>query len=246
MAVLKTDQVTLFPGAIDYLKDRTDLDSLALYGQIELAWGETYMLLMEILMRVRDDFALTAEQLEQSDALDEVAKERLGWLYGSSEELALRIKALELVAIDHLSAGFDLAEQVMLNHADSYLGYRLAADYYRTLRDWENFELMRIAIEERNPESNGLMFLRAAAAMQAEGDRDKADDLYRKALAHDPHFVRAQVHLLIIQSDLEHTYRELLALEKLNPHHQFVALAGPAIKAAYAARKIEAALWLER
>jgi len=234
LEILKRDQVNLFPKAIAFLTLQEEADALALHGQIELAWGETYMLLMEILTRLRYDFDQTADKLESQGETTQTDPAKLDWLRGSADELELRVKAFGLVAIDHLAEGFDRAEKVIEMHPDSYLGYRVAADYYRILREWEKFDGMIEKIEATNPKSNGLLFLRAAALFQNEKDRDGAAKLYHQALNNDPQFVRAQAHLLIIQSKIEGTHRELLALEKLNPNHQFVALAGESIKRAFA------------
>jgi len=244
--ILKLDQVNLYPAAIRVVEDLDTTEAIALHAQIELAWGETYTLLAEILTELRTDFQSTATELERrgaAKALDTDGRDRLDWLQGSSDELQLRIEALELVAVDHIAVGIDRAERLIERHPDSYLGYRVAADYYRIVREWDKFNEMLAKIEELKPDSNGLRFERGAAAFQTKKDRATAEKWYREALAKDPHFVRAQAHMLIIQSDLPRTYEELLALEKMNPSHQLVAIAGDAIKRAYAAeQKKKAAL----
>jgi tetratricopeptide (TPR) repeat protein len=236
-AILKRDQVNLFARALAFTAADSSFDATVLSGQIELAWGENYMLLMEILLRVRDNFGTAADKLDAQAAsapLSTTDADRLAWLRGSADELALRIEALKLVSIDHIASGFAKAEEVIEQAPDNYLGYRLEADYYRILRDWENFNAMVAKIKETNKDSNGLLFLLGAAAFQTEHDRAKAEKYYREALAKDPAFVRAQAHLLIIQDQIDRTYAELVALEKLNPNHQFVAIAGDSIKQAYA------------
>jgi tetratricopeptide (TPR) repeat protein len=233
-AILKRDQVTLFAAAITWLGAQDSKDALALHGQIELAWGETYILLVEVIAQLRKELESRATGLRTQGAPDDAARAKLEWIESSSAELALRSAALKLVAIEHIAEGSEKAEALIERHPDSYLGYRLMADYYRTLRDWPKFDEMVARIAEINPKSNGLIFLRGAAAFQMSHDLPKATEQYHQALKNDPQFVRAQAHLLLIQSDLDATHRELLALEKLNPQHQLVVVAGEAIKRAWA------------
>jgi tetratricopeptide (TPR) repeat protein len=230
-AILKRDQVTLFQGAIDYLNgvDQTELapkDLLALYGQIELAWGESYVLLIEIMNGLR-------AHLETG--LEAAPEESKSWMKDTIDDLRLRSEALKLLAVDHITVGTLKAKALIEAHPESYLGHRLLADYFRTVRDWENFDSAVSMVEETNPDSNGLLFLKAAAAFQRDRNLDLATELYDRALAKDPSFVRAQAHKLIIQGSLDGTHRELLALESLNPNHQFVYVAGEAIKRTHAA-----------
>src|SRR5690606_5195926 len=51
-AILARDQVTLFPGAVDRLARLPGVEARALEAQIELAWGESYSLVMTILLEV--------------------------------------------------------------------------------------------------------------------------------------------------------------------------------------------------
>lgn len=234
--ILKSDQVRLFPFAVRYLEQQEGRDPLAMRGQIELAWGEAYMLLMEMLAGLRKDFTAAAEDLGARTDLGPEDEHHLAWLRDSLQGMETRIEAFKFVAVEHITTGSQVADEVLNQHPDNYLGYRLAADYYRTLRDWENFGEMVARIKQTNPKSNGLLFLLGAEALQAKQDRSAAESYYRKALANDPDFVRAQAHLLIIQSDLERTHAELLKLEALNPEHQFVALAGESIKRAFESR----------
>lgn len=230
--ILKLDQVRLFPFAIEYLGSQQGADALALRGQIELAWGEAYVLLMELLGMLKRDFAAQRDALEALQSPSPEDQQRLDWLIDNLRYMEPRMEAFKHVAIDHISKGSQVADQIIADKPESYLGYRLAADYYRTLRDWESFATMVEKIKETNPDSNGLLFLLGAASFQKEADLEAAEGYYRRALTNDPKFVRAQAHLVIIQSEIQRTHEELLALEALNPDHQFVVIAGDSIKKA--------------
>ncbi len=230
--ILKLDQVRLFPFAIEFLAAQGEKDAQALHGQIELAWGESYMLIMEVLGQVQEKFESTAAILEIKGELSEAEQKHLNWLHDNLRYTAPRLEALQVLAADHIALGSDIAEEIIEAHPDSYLGYRLSADYYRILRDWESFNIMVDNIRATNPDSNGLLFLLGAEAFQSKKDLEAAEGYYRQALANDPHFVRAQAHLLVIQSDIKKTHAELLALEAMSPGHQFVAIAGESIKRA--------------
>ena len=110
----------------------------------------------------------------------------------------------------------------------------MAADYYRTVRQWDEFEKMMRRIEKINPQSNGLVFLKGAAAFQRDGELELAEAYYLEALERDPDFVRAQAHLVFMQTDVSRIREELKKLQSINPEHQIVHWAGPAVELAFA------------
>ena len=134
------------------------------------------------------------------------------------------------VAAEHVATGAQIAQQVIAAHPDSYLGYRVAADYYALRAEWALFDAMILKIEETRPESNRLLFLRGTAAMRREQDRGKASSYFQKAVERDPKFARAQAHLMIVQISAADTFEQYERLEKINPRHQIVRWAGNVIE----------------
>jgi tetratricopeptide (TPR) repeat protein len=141
--------------------------------------------------------------------------------------------AFAMLIVEHLNAGEAAATEAIEKFPKSYLGYRVAADFYRLMEDWPAFTEMLAAAKKRNPDSNGLRFLKGAEAFQNKKDRAAATAFYKDALAKDPGFVRAQSHLLMIQPDVKGLHTELERLRKLNPQHQIVAWVGTMIDQAY-------------
>jgi len=142
-------------------------------------------------------------------------------------------EALMAMAEHRYAIGKALAEKVIAAAPDSYLGYRVAADYHRLQHQWEAFDQMVAKIEATNPDSNGLLFLRGAAAAQRDFDFRAASEFYRQALQRDPQFIRAQMALMLGQSEIAAVHAELQKLKALNPDHYLVRWTGAAIEADY-------------
>jgi len=234
--ILKLDQVTLFARGIEVAQAQGDaVEALALHGQIELAWAEAYMIMVEIMAKLHGGFGGSIEKKVAVGQNEEAEDLREG-----RAQLERAGQAFTLLLVEHLKVGWEKASETIEKYPDSYLGYRVAADYHRLVNDWEAFDHAIAKIKERNPDSNGLRFLQGVgAALQGERDRGAADAFYRDALEHDPDFVRAQAHLLMVQSGPEETHRELLLLKEKNPDHQVVAWIGDRLETAYQAWKAE-------
>lgn len=223
--ILKLDQVTLFAHGIEIAQAHDTVEAMALHGQIELAWAEAYMILVDIMAKLHKGLG---ESLDTAADEAEMQDLKLG-----RDELERAGKAFTVLLAEHLKLGWEKASQVMEKYPDSYLGYRVAADYYRLVDDWDAFAETIAKIKERNPDSNGLRFLQGVAAALGQRDRMSADAFYRDALEHDPNFVRAQAHLLMIQATVEGAHREYLALKEKNPDHQVVSWLGDRLEKTY-------------
>jgi tetratricopeptide (TPR) repeat protein len=233
MAILKLDQTNLFGAAVSVAAQNQGLEGLAVEAQLELAWGESYTMVIAVLQRLIWQLDQHSQSLAQNLALSETEARNLESLRLLTQRTSGLVQAFQLVWVVHVSRGMHLAREVMRRYPESYLGYRLAADYYRTTLEWERFEEMVAKAAERNPSSNGLRFLRGAAAFQRDADRDSAAGYYREALANDPNFVRAQAHLVVMQQDVDRLYEEFRVLEQKNPNHPLVRWAGGLIEVAH-------------
>lgn len=235
-SILRLDQVRLFPAGAAYAKQLGTTEGTAMHGQIELAWGEAYIILVEVMADLQQNLARTVRELHYQSAARPLSDDQLDKLETLEENLRYLERttgAFKTLAMEHITAGAKSAHAVIAAIPDSYLGYRVAADYYRMGRDWESFNTMTDKIRATNEDSNGLVFLLATEAYQRRGDTAEAEVLFNKALATDPQFVRAQAHLLLMQEAPQKLYQQLLALEKINPDHQLVHWAGPAIRQAF-------------
>jgi hypothetical protein len=234
--ILKLDQVRLFPAAIAYARSLGSVEALALHGQIELAWAEAYVILVEVIGNLDRLYSSTTEALEEKNlahGLDDAETRRLAELTDASAKLRRAGRAFAALITEHMVNGSERAQKAIDQYPDSYLGYRVMADYHRLMQEWDAFEEMIAKIQERNPDSNGMRFLKGAAAFQKARDASAAAEFYRDALAKDPAFVRAQAHLMMIQTDPKALYSEYVKLKALNAEHQIVSWAAKGLERMY-------------
>jgi hypothetical protein len=218
-AIVRTDQVDLFPAAIERVAGEEGTEARALHAQLELSWGEAQLIVAHVL-------GTATGELRRAAGDDPEYRRSIA----DAEELAL---ALELVANEHVERGSALAGELLIDDPDHYLGYRVAADSYRLRHQWSRFDAEVARLRSLRPTSTGLKFLLGAAAIEREGDEDAAERLLREALSEDPEFTRAQVQLLFAQDSLPEMNRELARLERMNENHQVVTWAGPVIRLAW-------------
>lgn len=236
LEVLRRDQIDLFPESVKFATGQQGAQALALRAQIELAWGEGQHILADLLHRASHNLRTQAGLLERKGHTTELSaaeKQELQTLQSTLRDLAGIGDALTRVGGQHIAQGATLARLVIDQAPADYHGYRVAADYYRLREDWAGFDSMVKKIEAAQPNSNGLVFLRGMEALHRKNDPQKAAELFREALHRDPKFARAQVQLLLAQPDTEAAYVEFEKLRALNPSHQVVVWAGPAIAGAH-------------
>ena len=235
--ILHLDQIDLFQGAVDFAAKQPGPDALSLRAQIEIAHSEAQLVVAEVIAESADGLETVIRTLrfraESGKTSDEEKAKRtvLEATFHEAREVAWALREL---AADHARNGATVAQMIMASNEKSYRGYRVAADYHRLRGDWDDFAEDLGYLARENPTSNGLLFLKGVAA-QAEGEADTAVKLYRDALARDPKFVRAQAHIVLLQTNPERAHSELAKLAELNPHHQLITYAGPFIEEAHKA-----------
>lgn len=240
LRILKRDQLDLFPAGVAFAETLQGPDAEALRAQIELAWGEAQSILSEVFVDASGQLKSAVTQLElrvvSGEGTDRDAQQ-LAALQETISKSDLLAEALSRLAAEHVGTGARLAREVIAKTPSSYIGYRVAADFYRLRQDWDDFDHMVQKIEQTNPGSNGLVFLRGTAALQRAKDVDGAQKLFREALQKDPQFTRAQAQLVLARTGVRDTYAEFQRLRALNPNHQIVVWAGEAITAAFEATR---------
>ena len=232
-SILKLDQASLFGPGVVCAQKFEGREADALEAQIQLAWGESYSTLLEIMLLLGESYDERGMELVDKDNPTTEEEKELVWLREERARTERFADAFQLLSIDHATIGSALADEVIHKYPDSYLGYRVAADYHRMTRDWSKFDQMLTKIEELNPESNGLVFQKGAAAWQRGGDRQEAQRYLRQALERDEEFVRAQAHLVAIQEEIPALYAEYKKLQDMNPDHQLIEWAGKGIEWAW-------------
>ncbi len=237
--ILKRDQIDQFPLALAWAEKQPGIDALALRAQVELAWGEAQLSLAQVFADVSARQHELVRSLETADGRSPEAEASLRTMREQLAESAGVADALSRLAAEHVAAGAKLARRVIAEAPSSYVGYRVAADHHRLREDWTRFDEAVAKLAELKPDSNGLLFVRGAAALVRTGDDSEGTNLLRQALERDPGFLRARALLLMAEGSLDARHRELLALKKSNPTHQIVVWAGPALESAHDAREVE-------
>jgi tetratricopeptide (TPR) repeat protein len=243
LTVLKSDNLDNFPAAVKFLEAQKGNEALALHSQIELAWGEAQQILAELLLRAQQNLVRQRQKLEAKEVSgsglkqDEIQElEALKKTLGQIDDVVL---SLERVAKEHFQVGGKLARELIEIAPSDYHGYRVIADYYHLIGDWESFDQAVAKLEQTNPSSIGLLFARGMEQLDRFGDRTKAAGFFTKALERDPDFMRAEVQLLLLQSEIPDAYRQYQALMKKSPQHQIVRWAGPVITRSYQAWQVQ-------
>ena len=226
LEILRSDELDRFPAGVAFAAQQPGPEARALAAQIELAWGEAELTLSQA-------FTQTATALQKALRTAPPGND----LRARLETNRVVADALARLAAEHTADGARHAREVIAAAPDNYQGYRVAADYYRMRERWEDFDAAVAKLTALNPGSNGLVFLRGVAALDRDGDAPSAAKFFREALAKDPKFVRAQAQLMRAQPGLAGRHAELLKLKALNPRHQLVVWAGPAIESAWQSRE---------
>ena len=235
--ILKSDQIDLFPAGVEFTSKQTDVKAQALQAQIELAWGEALLLVADLFADLETQQRATLRRLEARNASGEIAGSEIDALiklkHSVGKQAELR-DALTRIAAEHVANGSKLSKKVLASAPNDYMGYRLAADYYRMRGNWAQFDQMMAKIKETNPNSNGLVFLQGMGEIQHAGHIPQGTELLRQALAKDPKFVRAQAEIVAAAATPDDMLKELGMLAKVNPNHQIVRWVGPFLKSANA------------
>ena len=101
--------------------------------------------------------------------------------------------------IHRIEVGGEAARQVIEEFPRSYLGYRVAADFYRLTKKWKQFDAVMIKLQQLNPVSVGLAFQKGVSARDRERDVVAARRWFSVALSRDARFTRASVHQMMTQ-----------------------------------------------
>ena len=232
LEVLRSDNIALFPSGIRAAMSIPGVKGRAMVAQTELAWGEALTVLGSAQLRIlerlneykeREQAKLDAGQL---DGRDQLAFKELKDAYDQSYSLA---KALIRVGVHRIEVGGEAARQVVQEFPRSYLGYRVAADYYRLTSQWEKFDQVMNKLQQLNPVSVGLAFQKGVAARDRKGDVVEARRWFSVALSRDSRFTRASVHKVMTQDSYIEFERAFQDFRQAHPDHQLVLWAAPLV-----------------
>ena len=232
LEILRSDNIALFPSGIRAALTIPGVKGRAMVAQTELAWGEALIVLGQAQIRVLDrlseykDKEQAAFDAGKMDARDKAAFQELRDAYDQSYSLA---KALIRVGVHRIEVGGEAARQVIEEFPRSYLGYRVAADFYRLTKEWKDFDRVMIKLQQLNPVSVGLAFQKGVAARDREGDVVAARRWFSVALSRDARFTRASVHTVMTQDSYIEFERAFQAFRQVHPDHQLVLWAAPLV-----------------
>ena len=213
-AILKRDNLGLFQLGVQRASQFESARSMALRAQIELAWGEAQDVLAEMFLKTATVCQSLARVVEDEATSRDLRKTMAVSL--------MRAAALNRVSQTHVAAGTNIALHLLETAKDDYVGYRIAADYLRMNRSWNEFDKTMAKLKELNPDSNGLRFQQAVVARVRQRDSEGARQYLTAALEKDPDFIRARIQLMLAQSSIEETSAQLKLLKDMAPRHQVV------------------------
>ncbi len=234
--IVRSDNAALFPRADAFFtghlkKHPDDLANQTWHAQLFLAWADSSTLTaktlatsVERLGKQRDKLSGQLEAGELSGVKKLQAEQKLdelAWLLPLTEEMQRRLLG---VAADKLEIGKQKTEAILAKHADTYEGYRLAADLARIGENWEGYGEAVRQLEQHNPDSNGLRFLRGVVAFARDKNYSEAEQYLGEAVAKDPKFTKAQYYLALSHLNRRQFEEAVAALDKtleISPGHPF-------------------------
>ncbi len=154
------------------LKDRDNPILAGWLAQLYVAWTEQLRSEIHFLKRT-----LTAAEIGAD------VQKKAGVL------ALLDLRRKELADADE--GARSLGNVLMTHNADTYIGHRAMADYYRIMGDHDKMEEELAKVRKLNPNSVGLRFVEGAGKARFEHDYPAAIRLFDQALAMDPMFLKA-------------------------------------------------------
>ena len=178
-------------------KQASDLNVLTWYAQLYLSWGQA-LFDIEVYMEAalgdsRLFLQLTTEKLVNSpgSVSDKFLSEYSVALAQLESEGQSKIDSLGVQCDLYLDKALPLIERIEELSPDTYHRNRLMADYYALVGEAQQFSNQLKMIESKNPDSNGLRYMRGVQA--ADEERwEAAIGWYEQALYHEPEFTEAE------------------------------------------------------
>lgn len=234
--VVRSDNVALYPRADAFWKKYLaehpdDLDNQTWHAQMFLAWADSAQLTSKTLhssekrlAAKRDKFQAQLDAGDLSGAAKLKAKKQIQEMQWLLPLIAQTRARLDEVAKEKLALGQQMTQAILAKAPDSYQGYRLAADLARISEDWDAFDLAAQKIEQLNPDSNGLRFLRGVVAFSRDKDYVSAEKYLADAVSHDAKFTKAQYYLALSYLNRRQFDAAQAALQRtldISPGHPF-------------------------
>lgn len=232
LEILRADNIALFPTGIRVAVTLRGVKGRAMVAQLELAWGEALGILGVIQLKVLAQFETFLRAQEEQLAagkMSDAEEKKFNELLDAVDETRALAGALIRVGEHRVQVGGEAARQVIEEFPKSYLGYRVAADYYRLTGRWDAFDQVMTRLQQLNPVSVGLAFQKGAAALQRKGDLDEALRWFNIVLSRDGQFTRASVHRLMSMSSYIDFEREFQRFRSKHPDHQLVLWTAPLV-----------------
>ena len=206
--IVRSDNIALFVKAdkvfTEYLKGHPDdVTNLTWHAQLYLAWADSALVTRQSIER----------SLEQGDGASGIT--------ALAEEV---ISDLDEVSEEKLKVGAEKSLAILKTNQETYEGYRLAADLFRLTKDWGQHDGFIKKLEARNPDSNGLRFLKGVVAYSRDKDYHAAERFLKEAVAKDIKFTKAQYYLALNYLSMRRFDHARVALEQtlaISPGHPF-------------------------
>lgn len=235
--IILRDDIDRFEDAARFLEGKAGVDALTWSATLELLWCEAYGTVALVAREMGRRADAEAARLHDKQAAGrEFTTRDKELLARATEDVAFQAKAeaaLGVLAREHLAAGSDFAREALRQFPGDERTLRVAAFYYLSTGMWGRYDEVMAAIAGDQTDDAALLFLRALESEKRNGDRGAARRHLAHALAVNPHLVRAQAKLVLLQDDVAGSYAQLQKLEALSPGHPVVRITGPSIKSEY-------------
>lgn len=232
--IVRSDNTALFSRAETVFaehiaKHPDDLVNLTWHAQLYLAWADSAAVTHKTLQSSTERLQAKLDKLlaqRSSTAASDLATldDEIAGIQALIPITEKVMQDLGRIAEEKLEIGKEKSRVVLEKSPDTYEGFRLAADYYRLSSDWEQYEASLRQLQRRNPDSNGLLFLKGVVALQRDKDYQTAESYLGKAVANDPKFAKAQYYLaltLLNSRRFDEASEAMARTLEISPAHPF-------------------------
>jgi hypothetical protein len=233
--IVKNDDISRFEAARQFAAGKKGIDALSIRAALRIFWASAQIgvanFLNELAMHHSEEASLIKNRQQDGYQLSDGEKTRLKKLSAEAKELKRVAEALLALSKTHLQAGKDLTDEIIRQHPDKPDGYRAKANFHRLRAEWVQFtEAVTMAERLGGNDQPGMLYLRAMERVQRFDLRNEGIALLMELRQMAPEYVRVQAALVLVQTDIEHTYEELEKLKAISPGHPVVLIAGPIIE----------------
>jgi hypothetical protein len=226
LAIVRADDLPRYEAARDFADEKEGSEALEIRGFLELTWGDAILtarqLTMDRYLRLRAE----EQQLRLRAKRNRDEDKRLDRLSQSLKDFKEAQVALDAIARPHIEAGEVIVRELNRSYPQRTENAVLEAMHYRLVKDWPRYGQAMRKLNEAGINTPAAEYLRAMEPYDRARDFAASQTRLQALRQSAPDLIRVQAELVLLQQDIEDTYRELQILEGISPHHFLVRIAG--------------------